>query len=335
MIEEEKAVQEDIPMGEIPLAAPEQSHAAHGEKSASSANGPCSWAALSKTRTTEASRTATLRDFVEGLKSRSPSESVVHADTLGCGNVWFRKSLGSIEQSSTIRTQVRIRDITPDHLVSCNMVSLRGEAPCDVATLIAKLEPLVTLYGAVTFVHRTRRVVLASPRTGADSAEVEFMLVPSFDKKLFKDTDEIVANSKRYTAHVRSVCSAVMAEFGQGPISIDNVYRVLQQKAPKDWVTEAVFIDRMLIPMEDFMSRFDQSIDPRACNILFGTHSPTGLCSFIDVDDDETVLTIYGPGKLVFMHVPRNERMTMQLLEANYGDPIARARHMMAALESQ
>ena len=280
-------------------------------------------------------KTATLRDFVESLKKRDPEDVIANADWISCGNVWFsecRYISGDICQYDHMRRRVPIMELTAEHLESCNMVSLCGDMLCPVHLLISKLEPLVASYGHVLFTYNKNRVVL-SQSDGVES--IRYSIVPSFDDRLFKETDQVMDDLAPKRAQIRALCDTVLSKYGM-VISVEDVYADLEKKAPNDWVVEVVLIDRTLISMREFTERFKDKMHATIFSTLFLTRSPTGLVDPTHIQNGVRLATSQAGSTQVFLHVPRNGRMTMDMLDMLFIDKVAaRATHLLAMLDKE
>jgi len=325
-------VEKPVPVTAAPPTAPHD--AAHAAENTACKSKPATRAGKAPTPR-KTCKTATLRDFVESLRRRNPADAVANAELVSCSNVWFRacsQSTKRISQHDYMRRLIFIDQLTSEHLTSCNMISLRGDLSCPVHILLAKLEPLVESYGHLLFAHNDKRVTL---NTLGDVESIEYTLVPSFDNRLFKESDEVAEDLAAHAVQLNALCNTVLSKYGDGPISVEGVYADLVEQAPNDWVTEVVLIERTLVPMTHFAVRFKRGIPAGTFNALFRTRSPVGLGDYVDIGDGLKLATSMAVGKQVFLHVPRNERMTMEMLDMISDDIVTRVTSLAAMLDKQ
>jgi len=281
-----------------------------------------------------ARKTATLGDFVESLRRRNRADTIANADSLSCGVVWFREygsSSGGISQHIHVRHRVPVAEVTVDHLAECNTVSLYGDFPITVGTLLDSMEPLVEAHGNALFSHGDKRVVLS-----AADQEIAYRIVPPTDDRLFKETGQVMGDLGHYGRQLRALCSTVLSKYGDGPISVEGVYADLVEQLPKAWVTEVVLIDRTLVPMDDFATRFETDGMPtESFDMIFATRSPAGLGDYVFIDDAAKLPAAHSASKQIFLHVPKYEGMTMEMMDMVGGNSLTRMRCLVSALEKK
>jgi len=136
-------------------------------------------------------------------------------------------------------------------------------------------------------------------------------------------------------AQIRALCDTVLSKYGM-VISVEDVYADLEKKAPNDWVVEVVLIDRTLISMREFTERFKDKMHATIFSTLFLTRSPTGLVDPTHIQNGVRLATSQAGSTQVFLHVPRNGRMTMDMLDMLFIDKVAaRATHLLAMLDKE